>query len=422
MRNKPLHILSFLIAFFSPVSGSAKTGNVLTRKFNGARSIWRTLTLIMIVITALVLVPCAADAAVPVVENDYTFTATPANSPTNEITLTKPAGLAVGDLALVFVSSDSDQGPEWNTKTGWTRLINCGTSSTNTVTGIYYRIADGTEGSTETFTQTNNDDLMGYWIRISGVDTSDPIHATTSCQQQTTTTPDIAGFNTTKDDVLAMWFLSFDGADFRDAGGQATGSGWPTDFIDGHTAGGDGTDIGGGWSYKDMPSQGATGTVEVDADHSDGASFVQIGINPASAPPDLQQVHYRWRNNNGGESAASCTGTDTFTTPGSDSLVIDSSKNGCTATITVKGGGGEAGGGSGGSDGGAGGGTVFDYVIPSAGTFDIYVGEGGNGRSPNLGGGGGSDNYAGGSGGGASAIKYNGTLLAIAGGGGGGGV
>ena len=31
-----------------------------------------------------------------------------------------------------------------------------------------------------------------------------------------------------------------------------------------------------------MPSQGATGLVEVDADHSDGNSFVQIGINPAA--------------------------------------------------------------------------------------------------------------------------------------------
>ena len=30
-----------------------------------------------------------------------------------------------------------------------------------------------------------------------------------------------------------------------------------------------------------MASQGATGTVEVDADHSDGNSFVQIGFNPA---------------------------------------------------------------------------------------------------------------------------------------------
>ena len=80
-----------------------------------------------------------------------------------------------------------------------------------------------------------------------------------------------------------MWFLTHDGADFRDSGGIATGSGWPTNFIDGHTAGAASTTIGGGWSQKNMPSQGATGLVEVDADHSDGNSFVQIGINPATA-------------------------------------------------------------------------------------------------------------------------------------------
>ena len=209
-----------------------------------------------LILTAILVSLCVgAQAQVPVVETDYTFLGNPPGSPGTDITLTKPSGWAVDDLFLVFVSSDSDQGPEWNTKTGWTRLVNCGDSSTNTLTGIYYRIADGTEGSTETFTQTNVDDLMGWWIRISGVDTSDPIHATTSCQQETTTTPDITGFNTTKDDVLAMWFLTHDGADFRDGGGLASGSGWPTDFIDGHTPSGDSTDIGGGWSQKNMASK-----------------------------------------------------------------------------------------------------------------------------------------------------------------------
>ena len=185
-----------------------------------------------LILTAIFACFCvAAQAQVPVVETDYTFNATPETSPTNEIILTKPAGWAVYDLFLVFVSSDSEDGPEWNTKTGWTLLVNCGDTSTKTLTGIYYRIADGTEGSTETFTQTNDDDLMGYWIRISGVDTSDPIHTPTpSCQQDVGTTPDILGFNTTKDDVLAMWFLSFDGADFRDGGGVATGSGWANGF------------------------------------------------------------------------------------------------------------------------------------------------------------------------------------------------
>ncbi len=63
----------------------------------------KSLTLVMIVITALVLVPCAADAAVPVIEN-YTFNANSAGSPTTDITLSKPSGLAVGDLCLVFAS------------------------------------------------------------------------------------------------------------------------------------------------------------------------------------------------------------------------------------------------------------------------------------------------------------------------------
>ncbi len=269
----------------------ALTRPLQTTIFAQSGSIWRTLSLLVMIVAALVLVPCAADAQVPVVEN-YTFNANIPAGDGTDIILDKPAGWAVGDLFLVFVSSDHSDGPDWNTKLGWNLHINCGSSSTLTVTGIYWRIANGDtdyEGSTETFTQNINDDLMGWWIRISGVDTSDPIHIPTLvgnraalCTEQSTTTPDIPGFTTDKDNVLAMWFLTHDGADFRDGGGIATGSGWPTDFVDGHTPSGDSTDIGGGWSQKNMPTQGPTGLVEVDADHSDGNSFVQIGINPVS--------------------------------------------------------------------------------------------------------------------------------------------
>jgi hypothetical protein len=40
----------------------AKAGNVLTRKFNGARGIWRTLILLVMVMASLILLPCVAKA------------------------------------------------------------------------------------------------------------------------------------------------------------------------------------------------------------------------------------------------------------------------------------------------------------------------------------------------------------------------
>ena len=223
----------------------------------------------------------SAQAQVPVVENDHTFKAND-SSARPDITLTKPSGWAVGDLFLVFVASDSDQGPEWNTKTDWNLIVNVGSNGPNAVAGIYWRIADGTESSTETFTQDNDDDLLGWWIRISGVDTNDPIHQISGVGEDSGTDHDILGHTTTEDDVLALWFLAFDGADFADSGGSVTGSGW-TDFIAGNTPGESSTDIGGGWGRKNMASKGPTGTVTVDGDHSDGAAFAQVSINSAAA-------------------------------------------------------------------------------------------------------------------------------------------
>ena len=224
-----------------------------------------------------------AQAQVPIIEN-HTFKANSAGSPDTDITLLKPLGSSVGDLFLVFVSSDHDNGPEWDlhpTPQLWNREVNFGSSTSDAVTGIYWRISDGTEPSSVTFTQNADDDLMGWWIVISGVDTSNPIHNTSGLGQTTGSSGgdfDITGHTTTVDDVLALWFMSFDGADGDPW--SITASGW-TNFIYGETAGGNNTDISGGWGRKNMASQGATGTVNVDPDATDGASYVQVSINPA---------------------------------------------------------------------------------------------------------------------------------------------
>ena len=152
---------------------------------------------------------------VPVIEN-YTFEGPDEGDPDSTITLTKPAGLAVGDLSMAVVCTDHDDGPAWEAKAGWTLLANSGTSDSDTCLGVYYRITDGTEGATEDFDCNATDDLIGWWIRISGVNTADPIHNTSGDDEGGSSGDqphEIIGHNTTVDDVLAMWMLNFDGAD-----------------------------------------------------------------------------------------------------------------------------------------------------------------------------------------------------------------
>ena len=106
-----------------------------------------------------------------------------------------------------------------------------------------------------------------------------------------------------------------------------------------------------------------------------------------------------------------CTsGSQTFSTPGEFSFVVDINKEGCRFKITVKG----AGGGKGLPPAGEGGGVQFEYIPNTQGTFGVLVGGKGRNNSTSIGGGGAG--YGGG--GGASAVKFDSTVLAISGGGG----
>jgi len=111
------------------------------------------------------------------------------------------------------------------------------------------------------------------------------------------------------------------------------------------------------------------------------------------------------------------SGSQSFTTPGEHSFVIDSGKKDCRFRITVKG----AGGGSNYFSGGIGGGAQFTFAPGTTGTFGIYVGGKGT-DDGNVSIGGGAAVYAGyrgSGGGGASAIKFGSTVLTVSGGGGG---
>ncbi len=153
--------------------------------------------------------------------------------------------------------------------------------------------------------------------------------------------------------------------------------------------------------------------------------------------PDLEQVHYRWRNDDGGEVSASCD-----TTPWIQDGPFDAQyqvPSGCD-TLTVKawgagGGGGAGGSADGGADGGGAGFAQADISVTAGEFLDIMVGgggasvgtggAGGRGSAVTAAGGalggaaGGGTGVAAGSGGGYSAVLRSSTYLIQAGGGGG---
>ena len=125
-------------------------------------------------------------------------------------------------------------------------------------------------------------------------------------------------------------------------------------------------------------------------------------IGTAVAAPDLQQIHYRWRNDDGGESDSSCNQTkQIFTTE--SAFVVPA---GCDE-ITVKAwGAGGGGGGANAANGGRGGGGGFaQSTISVTGGESLTVEVGGGGAAGSAGngqggaGGGGLPNTGGGDGG-----------------------
>ena len=131
------------------------------------------------------------------------------------ITLTKPASIAVGDLLLLIVGNDSADIPIWDDLTGWTKFVNANSAGADANLGCYWRIADGTEDATiEVTCTTEFVDIFGWYIRVTGADTTNPINVIgTPAYVISDTDHIIPSVTTTVNDCLAIYALAWDGGD-----------------------------------------------------------------------------------------------------------------------------------------------------------------------------------------------------------------
>src|SRR5688572_29479437 len=109
--------------------------------------------------------------AQPIWESSTTATGTG-----NSVVISKPSGTVSGDLLVAGVMFEKGTGvTTLSAPAGWTLLLR-----TNQVGDIgmqtYYRIADGTDGASFTFTLNNSPKWAAGISRISGVDQVGPIH------------------------------------------------------------------------------------------------------------------------------------------------------------------------------------------------------------------------------------------------------
>jgi hypothetical protein len=213
---------------------------------------------------------------VPVVEG---FQASNGGGTTStNLVLTAPSGITAGELLLLIVCDDyANTATHFNAVTGWTKLGESGSATPDAYIGVYWRIATGTEGSSQTVTSTAAAYWLGWYLRISGADTTAPINAQSfAISSATGVNPHvIPQITTTVDKCLAIYGLSFDGGD---GALFSVASPW-TESAE-QTNGATTLRNSGCWGTKAQATAGATGTASVTCAQTDGAAYFQLAIRP----------------------------------------------------------------------------------------------------------------------------------------------
>ena len=234
---------------------------------------------------ALLLLPFFANAATPVVESGFT-TATVAVA--TSIDISEPTGLATNDLALIFVTNNTGNTntDEWdngsNKPTGFTLIEEEGTTTSDCHTGAFYRIITGSESwpITIPWTSNNNTHAVAYAVRVTGIDTSTPLHITgTTFDDNTGTTHAVPSLTTTLNNSLIFYVLGAQGGDMDPV--SVSGTGWSESAE--NTAGTTGTGATLTWGTRELATAGASGAATVTTNSSDGTNSWQFAIAEATA-------------------------------------------------------------------------------------------------------------------------------------------
>ena len=212
-----------------------------------------------------------------------TLTEGATSSTTAAETISNPSGLSSGDLFLVVVMSNSSNGPmEYEPPAGFTSIERF-SQSLAIGTSIFYKIADGTEGYTSSFTVYNTSGTMYYNIwaaRITGVDTSAPINIVgTTDNIDNSTTLDIPGITTTVNNTLLLAVATHKGSDGNT---MSIESGWTAEQTIDAPNTSQSYGIAGIIGSKEFESAGATGTVTVTSVAGDDTFGVMFAIAPES--------------------------------------------------------------------------------------------------------------------------------------------
>ncbi len=235
--------------------------------------------------------------AVPVLETGYT-TATTGGGTAASLVITKPTGVVTDDLLLIIAGSDdTGGGAGFNNITGFTKFDDRDTGNGAKLAG-FWRVSDETEGASETISVTSNDEIWGFYCRISGCDTTTPVYTAgiaVGTVASSTNHSKTNGAVSAATDNLCITALAFDGGDGVPFALSTSGA-WGDNAIL--------TDIQSGTSGNDACGTIITGTVPwiqngvgrsigITSSIADGSNYFAVciqSVDPAGALDKLNGI------------------------------------------------------------------------------------------------------------------------------------
>jgi hypothetical protein len=200
-----------------------------------------------------------------------------------------PKNVVAGDLLIIFAGNDHNTNDlyfddDQFKPSGFTLIKTGGNSTCDCQVAAFYKIADGTEGSTFTVPQLYIADMWAVCVLISGADPISPINAVSASVTYAATADSgspltVPGISVSVTGCLAIAVGAFDGGD--SSGFYFTSSGW-SKIEESLCAPPDSGGADGAFGARQLAAESSTGDCTMYPGSSDGMVGFQFAIAPAS--------------------------------------------------------------------------------------------------------------------------------------------
>ncbi len=256
---------------------------------------------------------------------------TTSSSPTNSVTVTKPTGLAAGDVLLAYIVQRGNRFPlssnMVSTPTGWTLVLaNDNGSSLGVV--MYRKVATASEPASYAWTLGASDRTLGSIVAFRGVDNTTPVNVSGAQANAASTTYTAPSVTTTAANTMLVTF--FAATNGNASVNTATGMTQAFAASSGGGAGPNGASIGS--SYAIQAAAGASGTKTSTANTSLTSNGATVALTAFPSPVlDLRMDETGWTSTAGGvadDSGNNLHGTATTSNGALPSIVTGEICNG----------------------------------------------------------------------------------------------